>query len=142
MHLVEKIKQAISDCSLTLSLTDTSDEGRYTISVTAPGKSIGIVLRGRVRPDAEADELFYHILHYFQLYDECDDIIEWAEEYGLAPGDGLVLQEFGDLNDAYRDFNILIGDARYQDMQMQLSIDQAIGGAWASYQQSRQANQD
>ncbi len=142
MHLDEKIRQTISDCRLKLSLTNRSEDGRYTIRVTAPETDIDILLRGTVRIDAGADELLYHILHYFQLYDECDDVLEWAAEYGLSPGDGLVLQEFGDLNDAYREFTLLIGTDRYKDMQMQLAIDQAVGRAWAGYQQSRRADQD
>lgn len=63
------------------------------------------------------------------LFDECDDILEWAGELSLDPEAPGVLDEFRSFDAARTVLIELIGQAAYDALQLELAMGQAISAA-------------
>ncbi len=70
--------------------------------------------------------LIYYYATEIQLYDDCDDILEWSKDMGLDPGDSETLNRYKQLDKDNRDLRLLLSEETYQDMMAALEISQAI----------------
>ncbi len=73
--------------------------------------------------------LIYYYATEIQHYEDCDDILEWADDNGLKPGDADTLKRYRQLDQDHRDIRLLLGEENYQGMMGALAISQAIGNA-------------
>lgn len=73
--------------------------------------------------------LIYYYATEIQHYEDCDDILDWAKDNGLNPGDGETLRRYRQLDQDHRDIRLLLGEDNYQSMMGALAISQAIGNA-------------
>ncbi|RZO39048.1 MAG: hypothetical protein EVA87_02390 [Rhodospirillaceae bacterium] len=70
-------------------------------------------------------------------YEECDDVTEWAYEYGFDPGHLDTREAFNALGRLNRDLWRLVGDPMYEELRQGIAIEQAVDMAWGSYETSR-----
>ena len=66
-------------------------------------------------------------------YEECDDVTEWAYEYGFDPGHLDTREAFNALGRLNRDLWRLVGDPMYEELRQGIAIEQAVDMAWGSY---------
>ena len=70
-------------------------------------------------------------------FETCDDMLEWAEEYGFDPGHMDTRNAFDAVCRLSRDLWRLIGDNLYDELRQGIEIEQAVNMAWASFDRSR-----
>ncbi len=70
-------------------------------------------------------------------FESCDDILEWADEYGFDPGHMDTRSAFDAVCRLSRDLWRLVGDAMYDELRQGVEIEQAVNMAWASFDRSR-----
>lgn len=73
--------------------------------------------------------LIYYYATEIQHYEDCDDILEWADDNGLNPGDDLTLRRYNQRREDHMDLRLLLGEKNYQSMMSALAISQAIDNA-------------
>lgn len=73
--------------------------------------------------------LLYYYATEIQHYDDCDDILEWADDMDINPGDDLSLRKWEQLGKDHKDLRLLLGEQNYQSMMAALAISQAIDSA-------------
>ena len=67
-------------------------------------------------------------------YEECDDMKEWAEEYGFDPGHIDTRNAFEALARLTRDLWRLVGDQMYDELRHGIAIEQAVDMAWGGFE--------
>ena len=67
-------------------------------------------------------------------YEECDDVLEWADEYGFDSGHIDTRNAFDALARLNRDLWRLVGDPMYDELRMGIAIEQAVDMAWGGFQ--------
>lgn len=67
-------------------------------------------------------------------YEECDDVLEWADEYGFDPRHIDTRNAFDALARLNRDLWRLVGDPMYDELRMGIAIEQAVDMAWGGFQ--------
>jgi len=70
-------------------------------------------------------------------YEECDDVLEWADEYGFDPGHLDTRNAFDALARLTRDLWRLVGDPMYDELHQGIAIEQAVDMAWGGFEISR-----
>ena len=70
-------------------------------------------------------------------YESCDDMEEWADEYGFEPGHIDTRAAYEAIGRLTRDLWRLIGDDMYDELRRDIEIEQAVDVAWAGYVRSR-----
>ncbi len=70
-------------------------------------------------------------------FEGCDDIIEWANEYGFDPGHIDTRNAFDALARLTRDLWRLVGDTMYEELREGIAIEQAVDMAWAGFEGPR-----
>lgn len=82
------------------------------------------------RPGHEAPGLLLDAaIREAAFFDECDDVLEWADELGLSVSDPAVLAEFKAFDEARTALIGLISQADYDALKLELAIGQAISAA-------------
>ena len=69
-------------------------------------------------------------------YEECDDVTEWAYEYGFDPGHLDTREAFNALDRLNRDLWRLVGDPMYEELRQGIAIEQAVDMAWRQLRQA------
>ncbi len=67
----------------------------------------------------------------------CDDIFEWADEYGFDAGHMDTRSAFDAVCRLTRDLWRLLGDGMYDELRQGIEIEQAVDMAWANFDRSR-----
>ena len=70
-------------------------------------------------------------------YESCDDMTEWADEYGFDPGHMHTRAAYDAIGRLTRDLWRLIGDDMYDELRRGIEIEQAVDAAWAGYVRMR-----
>ena len=100
-----------------------------TVVITRGDKHVVLPCRDVMSPDLSVVDLMAAALHTCQLYDECDDILEWTKIYQLDPGEMNVQDEFRELDAAKWQFRALWGEQAYEKLMMMKAVDQALTAA-------------
>ena len=67
-------------------------------------------------------------------YEGCDDMLEWADEYGFDPGHMHTRGAFDAIARLTRDLWRIVGDDMYDELRRGVEIEQAVDMAWAGFQ--------
>lgn len=70
-------------------------------------------------------------------YESCDDLQEWAEEYGFDPENMHTREAFDAVRRLSSELWQMIGTDRYEALRKDVEIEQAIDMAWAGYVRSQ-----
>lgn len=68
--------------------------------------------------------MIYFYATEIQLYEDCDDILEWSKDMALDPGDAITLKRYNQLAKDHTDLRLLLGEENYQTMITALEISQ------------------
>ncbi|MBO6729736.1 MAG: hypothetical protein JJ884_06670 [Maricaulis sp.] len=71
------------------------------------------------------------------FFDECDDVLEWADELDLDVANPETLAEFKAVDEARSNLIVLIGQQRYDALQTEIAIGQALSAAAFGYASSQ-----
>ncbi len=66
-------------------------------------------------------------------FESCDDLTEWADEFGFDPEHIHTRDAFDAVCRLTRDLWRLIGDDMYDELRSSVEIEQAVDLAWAGY---------
>jgi hypothetical protein len=89
-----------------------------------------IIPTGNVPPDTTTDEhLLVRALTVITAYEDCEDFLDWCDEFGYDPADTSRLDEFKAVGEGIANFQALIGEERLSELGMALRIGQAINMA-------------
>jgi len=67
-------------------------------------------------------------------FEGCDDMLEWATEYGFDPGNIDTRNAFDAIARLTRDLWRMTGDDMYHELRRGVEIEQAVDMAWAGFQ--------
>lgn len=70
-------------------------------------------------------------------YEECDDVTDWADEYGFDAGHLDTRNAFDALARLTRDLWRLVGDPMYDELRQGIAIEQAVDMAWGGFEMGR-----
>ena len=70
-------------------------------------------------------------------YESCEDMVEWADEYGFDPDHVHTEEAFEAVGRLSRDLWRLIGTDLYDELRRGVEIEQAVDVAWAGYVRSQ-----
>ena len=93
--------------------------------------------RGHRPKTDDAARLLEQAMVELASFDDCDDVLEWADELGLKPGDPDVLAEFRAIDEARSNLIALIGQQAYDGLQLEIAMGQAISAAAFGYASSQ-----
>ncbi|GJL97246.1 MAG: hypothetical protein DHS20C06_10630 [Hyphobacterium sp.] len=105
------------------------------LNVRAEGENVriaraatqAIIPTGSVPPDTATDEhLLVRALTVITAYEDCEDFLDWCDEFGYDPADAARLDEFKAIGAGIANFQTLIGAERLSKLGMALRIGQAI----------------
>lgn len=138
MTFGSRLTELTKELEISVSVNDAPDIGEEWQSIVFCRGTKRVVLPCRIylSPDADAAALLYAAFHTCQVFEECDDFLEWAEIYELEPGDTKAWHEFRALDAAQWQFRDLLGEARFRDLMTGMEIEQAIGAAAAGFHRS------
>ncbi len=128
--MTDFIEAAIKEAGLTLETApaDKPDSYRCTIS----NGRYEMIRTMRMKPDYPPPSLGGLLLYYAgqvqQIYD-CDDILDWAEDYELDLNDSKIRDKFTNLVKDQDALRMLLGDDGFHKMMGGLEIHQAISNA-------------
>jgi len=89
-----------------------------------------IIPTGSVPPDETTDEqLLVRALTVITAYEDCEDFLDWCDEFGYDAADAARLDEFKSIGEGIANFQALIGAERLSELGMGLRIGQAINMA-------------
>ncbi len=92
-----------------------------------------------INPDKTTPlDLMIAAFHAIQHFEECDDFLEWADEYELDAGSNMVWNEFRELDAAQWQVQDLIGEEVFRTLMTGMFIEQAINMAWGGVVNSQQ----
>ncbi len=128
--MTDFIETAINEAGLTLETApgDKPDSYRCTISNGRYEMVRTMTMKQGSGPPNLGGLLLYHAEQVQQIYD-CDDMLDWAEDYELDLGDYKTRDRFTDLVKDQDDLRRLLGDDGFHKMMGGLEIHQAIGNA-------------
>lgn len=69
-------------------------------------------------------------------YESCDDILDWADEYGFDPGHMDTRGAYDAIARLTRDLWRIVGDDMYDELRRDVEIEQAVDMAWAGFETS------
>ncbi len=69
-------------------------------------------------------------------YESCDDMLDWADEYGFDPGHIDTRNAYDSIARLTRDLWRLVGDELYDELRRGVEIEQAVDMAWAGFESS------
>jgi len=69
-------------------------------------------------------------------YESCDDILDWANQYGFDPGHMDTRSAFDAIARLTRDLWRMVGDDMYDELRHAVEIEQAVDMAWAGFESS------
>jgi hypothetical protein len=70
-------------------------------------------------------------------FEACEDVTEWADEFGFDPEHVHTSDAFEAVCRLSRDLWLLIGDDMYEELRRGMEIEQAVDIAWAGYVRSQ-----
>ena len=93
--------------------------------------------RGHKPVDDDPARLLVQAMVELAFFDECDDVLEWADELDLDVARPATLAEFKAVDEARSNLIALIGQQRYDGLQTEIAIGQAISAAAFGYASSQ-----
>ncbi len=117
----------------------------YRADVPSDGEHYACTVRGRTHemtfhftcPPGDGPPEIEDAVRYLGAvaaeYEDCDDILEWADEFGLDPGHLDTRDAYDALGRITRDLWRLVGDEMYDELRYGMEIEQAIDMAWAGF---------
>ena len=91
-----------------------------------------------IRPEHTTPlDLMIATFEAIQGFEECDDFLEWAEDYDLDVGSNMVWNEFRALDAAQWQVQDLIGEDVFRKLMTGMVIEQAINMAWGGFVRSQ-----
>lgn len=93
--------------------------------------------RGHQPVDDDPARLLEKAVVELAFFDECDDVLEWADELDLDVANPETLAEFKAVDEARSNLIALIGQQRYDGLQTEIAIGQAISAAAFGYASSQ-----
>ena len=93
--------------------------------------------RGHKPVDDDPARLLEKAMVELAFFDECDDVLEWADELDLDVANPETLAEFKAVDEARSNLIALIGQQRYDGLQTEIAIGQAISAAAFGYASSQ-----
>lgn len=127
--MADFIDDAIADAEVTMTVSPLEDNA-YKCELTSVHGAMTRTITMAEGFDAPVlGNLIYYYATEIQLYEDCDDILEWASDMGLNPGDSETLKRYNQLSEDHRELRMLLGEENYQNMIAALEISQALGSA-------------
>ena len=93
--------------------------------------------RGHQPVDDDPARLLEKAMVELAFFDECDDVLEWADELGLDVARPETLAEFKAVDAARSNLIALIGQQRYDALQTEIAVGQALSAAAFGYATSQ-----
>ena len=139
MAFQDQLTEFVEAQEIALELTDTLEDGRRApgIRITRGDDSVIVPCRAKVTDDAPRSALLHAALIACQVFDQCDDFLEWVDIQGLDAADSQILHEFRELDGAQGRLRALIGEEAFRGLMTAMEIDQAIGAAAGLRQSQR-----
>ena len=127
--MVDFIDAAIADAGVTMAVKPLDDNAFKCEMTSAHAKMSRTIKMAEGYGPPVLGNLVYYYATEIQLYEDCDDILEWAADMGVDPGDALTLKRYSQIGIDQRDLSLLLGEENYQNMIAALEISQAIENA-------------
>jgi hypothetical protein len=127
-----ELTRIIEARGLTLDVVDPPDNpaGYPYIEVACAGRDVRFPMPWKPDPvPPNTQRLHYIVLITIQIYEECDDFLDWCAEIERNPAETAVLDDFRDLDGSIRTFVDMIGEADYDDLRLRMAIGEAISRA-------------
>ena len=70
-------------------------------------------------------------------FESCDDMLDWASEYDLDPGDVHTREAYEAIARMTRELWRLVGDDMYDELRRGIEIEQAVDIAWSAFDRYR-----
>lgn len=127
--MADFINEAISNAAVTMTVTALEDNA-YKCELAS---THGSMTRTITMADGYGAPVIGNLIYYYateiQLYEDCDDILEWSSDMGLNPADNETRKRYSQLGEDHRELRTLLGEDNYQNMIAALEISQALGSA-------------
>lgn len=138
MTFALRLSELAKEQEISAAVNDAPAVGEEWQSIVFSRGATRVVLPCRIylSDDADAAALLYAAFHTCQVFEECDDFLEWAEIYELAPGDTNGWHEFRALDAAQWQFRDLLGEGLFRELMTGMEIEQAMGAAAAGFHRS------
>lgn len=127
--MADFIEEAIKSAEITLEITPIENNS-YKCSFKSKHHAMMRNITMAEGYDApKLGNLIYYYATEIQHYEDCDDILEWADDNGINPGDERTIKRYNQLSEDHKDLRLLLGEDNYQGMMSALAISQAISNA-------------
>lgn len=127
--MADFIDVAIADAEVTMTVSPLEDNAYKCELTSVHGAMTRTITMAEGYGEPKLGNLIYYYATEIQLYEDCDDILEWASDMGLNPGDSETLKRYNQLSEDHRELRMLLGEENYQNMIAALEISQALGSA-------------
>lgn len=127
--MTDFIDAAITNANVTMAVISLEDNAFKCNMASEHAKMTRtITMAERYGPPVLGNLIYYYATE-IQLYKDCEDILEWAADMGVDPGDALTLKRYNQIGTDQRELRLLLGEENYQTMIAALEISQAIENA-------------
>ena len=127
--MADFIDVAIADAEVTITVSPLEDNAYKCELTSVHGAMTRTISMAEGYGEPKLGNLIYYYATEIQLYEDCDDILEWSSDMGLNPGDSETLKRYNQLSEDHRELRMLLGEENYQNMIAALEISQALDSA-------------
>jgi len=122
-HLIDELTRLIAKQGLNVRAEDENVRiARAAIQAVIPTGST-------LPANADDAQLLLRALTVITTWEDCEDFLDWCDEYGHDPADTARLDEFKTIGEGVAGFQALIGADKLSELAMALRIGQAISRA-------------
>tara|TARA_R110002096_G_scaffold416576_3_gene619753 strand:+ start:200893 stop:201285 length:393 start_codon:yes stop_codon:yes gene_type:complete len=127
--MADFIDDAIADAQVAMTVNALEDNTYKCDLASTHGSMTRTITMAEGYGPPKLGNLIYYYATEIQLYEDCNDILEWASDMGLNPGDSETLKRYDQLGEDHRELRMLLGEENYLNMIAALEISQALDGA-------------
>lgn len=124
--MADFIDDAIAQAEVTMTVTSLENNAyNCNFSSIHSKMSRTITMAEGYGPPVLGNLLYFYATE-IQLYEDCDDILQWSSDMGLKPDNPMTLKRYNQLGEDHRELRLLLGEENYQSMIAALEISQAL----------------
>ena len=127
--MADFIDDAISAADVTMTVSDLGDNSYKCEMVSKHGQMTRTITMAEGYGAPQLGNLIYYYATEIQLYEDCEDILEWADDMGLNPGDHETRKRYDQIATDHKDLRLLFGELTFQMLMSALAISQAVAAA-------------